>query len=52
KREEWKMKAQAEPQELNEEDSGQTIAERSENTRKVKRWLAVIDDTEMPSFIE
>ncbi|KAI8897089.1 hypothetical protein BC833DRAFT_621552 [Globomyces pollinis-pini] len=51
KREEWKMKAQAEPQELNE-DSGQTMAERSETTRKVKSWLAVIDDTEMHSFIE
>ncbi|KAI8899365.1 hypothetical protein BC833DRAFT_564151 [Globomyces pollinis-pini] len=52
KREVQKMKAQADPQELNEEGFGQTSAERSETTRKVKRWLATIDDTDLPSFIE
>ncbi|KAJ2986830.1 hypothetical protein HDV02_006537, partial [Globomyces sp. JEL0801] len=52
KREVQKMKAQAKPQELNEEGFGQSSAEHSETTRKVKRWLAAIDDTDLPSFIE
>ena len=49
KKEDMKLKAQAEAQELKEYDSGQTlIAERLESSLKVKSWFSVADFTEIP----
>jgi HNH endonuclease len=38
--------------ELNEEDSGQTIAERSESVAKVKSWFSTSQATELSSFVK
>jgi hypothetical protein len=53
KREDMKLKAQAEPQELNAEDSGQTLlVEGLESSLKVKSWVSITDDTKISSFVE
>jgi hypothetical protein len=51
KKEDMKLEAQAEAQELKEDDSSQTlIAERLESSQKVKSWFSVTDGTEIPLF--